>query len=213
MQLSAKKTLFQLLLWWLTMTLLWAIVRLRPWPDVYSEFLFKPFVWWGVLALFIWRRWVPTWSITQLRQLFIVQPPIKMVAAPALFALVYFSLMNWRYLALDRLSDFGPIIVVIFATSLATALVEEVVFRGYLYTQLLKQTNELLAFLLVQVLFVLIHVPSLVYATSLVDVGIRVFFIVVMSSTYTGIFRTTNSLVAASTAHTVWNFLVALFLL
>ena len=99
--------------------------------------------------------------------------------------------------------------------SLATAITEEVLNRGFLFNRILEKTKSLpYAALLGTILFVLLHVPILVTTLKLHGVTLVLFFVTdfVLGLANSLLFYNTRSLVAPILVHLFWNMTVALYL-
>lgn len=200
-------------MWWLTFTLVWAGYRLVDTPEWLSELIAKPVIWLGITALFWWRGLIPQRVVTETKTHFLHLRPIwKTVLFPGLFIPAYFLLINWSQLRLPHWS-WGLLISAV-SINLATAIVEEAIYRGVLYVWILQLTTEVKAFSLVQVLFLAAHLPTLLlHSGSVTAALVHTLFIVLLGAIYTIIFRWTKSLLTATIAHGMWNSLAYILLL
>ncbi len=202
-----------LLIWWLAISVSWGIYRLFELPEFFSEVVAKPVIWIGATCLFLGMGLIPKKVLDDLKNSYSTTRPFwKIFLLPSLFIAVYFYLINFRQVVVP---DFSYTLV---ATGLiinfATAVVEEIVYRGFLYVWLLQKTNEIVSFLVVQVLFLLAHVPILAMSSGTVmETVTRVVFILIMGAIHTTVFRVTKSIYASSLTHGIWNSLVYYFLL
>lgn len=99
--------------------------------------------------------------------------------------------------------------------SLATAISEELLSRGFVFTRILEKTKSLpKASLLSTLLFVLLHVPILVMSLKLQGMTLVLFFVtdIVLGLANSLLFYNTRSLVAPILVHVFWNMTVALYL-
>jgi hypothetical protein len=99
--------------------------------------------------------------------------------------------------------------------SLATAVSEELLSRGFVFTRILEKTKSLpVASLLSTLLFVLLHVPILVMSLKLQGMTLVLFFVtdIVLGLANSLLFYNTRSLVAPILVHIFWNMTVALYL-
>lgn len=98
--------------------------------------------------------------------------------------------------------------------ALITALVEELVFRGYLLTRLVEVVrDDLWANLTAGILFSLIHLPMAIFVLQydLSSIISYLFLMLVLGVADGYIFLRTKSLVAPTISHALWNFSVILF--
>jgi membrane protease YdiL (CAAX protease family) len=99
--------------------------------------------------------------------------------------------------------------------SLATAISEELLNRGFIFNRIYEKTKNLpYAILLGAIFFVMLHVPILVTANKLQGMTLILFFItdIILAAANSMLFVTTGSLVAPILVHVFWNMTVALYL-
>ena len=99
--------------------------------------------------------------------------------------------------------------------SLATAVSEEILSRGFVFSRLLEKMKSVpKASILSTILFVLLHVPILVMSLKLQGMTLVLFFVtdVILGLANSLLFSTTRSLVAPILVHLFWNMTVALYL-
>ena len=99
--------------------------------------------------------------------------------------------------------------------SLATALTEEILNRGFIFSRLYEKMKNLPASaILSSLLFVGLHVPILITALQLQGVTLVLFFITtfILGVVNALLFANTGSLVAPILVHIFWNMTVALYL-
>ena len=107
----------------------------------------------------------------------------------------------------DNLSFFS--VLLLLGLSFATAFVEETAFRGYIMNRLWKiSNNELLANLTSTTLFVLVHVPLIIFVLhySAYDLFTYALILFVSGAADAFIFGRTKTMAAPTTSHAVWNF-------
>lgn len=96
--------------------------------------------------------------------------------------------------------------------TLATGLIEEVVFRGYFLNRLWEVfQSEFFANLLSTVLFVVIHVPRIFFVPDGVSYDPFTFFVSLVQLFFLGalngiVFVRTKTVVAPTISHAIWNF-------
>ncbi|PIY80855.1 MAG: hypothetical protein COY80_00760 [Candidatus Pacebacteria bacterium CG_4_10_14_0_8_um_filter_42_14] len=203
----------KLLLWWLSFTLIWGLFRLLNPSEVVSELLAKPVIWLGIMLIGFKIGLLPRQIIIDLKEKYLqTKPVLTTLILPALSITFYFLLINFRSVSIPQISFFS--LVTILLINFATGIVEEVVYRGILYVWLLKNASELTSFLLVQLLFLIGHLPILIIHSDSFESSLtRALFIVLIGSAHTLVFRFTKSLYASSLTHGIWNSLVNLFML
>ena len=99
--------------------------------------------------------------------------------------------------------------------SLATAICEEILSRGFIFNRIYEKTKNLPhAALIGSILFILLHVPILVTTTKLTGITLVLFVVTdfVLAFANSMLFVTTGSLVAPILVHIFWNMTVALYL-
>ena len=99
--------------------------------------------------------------------------------------------------------------------SLVTAVTEEILSRGFLFSRILERTKSLpVASLVSTLLFVALHVPILVTSLKLQGTALLLFFAtdIVLGVANSLLFYSTGSLVAPILVHLFWNMTVALYL-
>jgi len=104
-----------------------------------------------------------------------------------------------------------PSLLTLFLTSLATGITEEIAFRGFLFRKIYAKTrHNLKANLLVSSLFLILHLPKVLFVNQASLTGVGEFLLISGSLSLVNgyAFYTTKSLVAPITAHTFWNFLI-----
>lgn len=101
-----------------------------------------------------------------------------------------------------------------FFVSLATGFSEELVFRGYFAKRIADVIeNQYIANTLQTILFVLIHVPIMIFVLqySFVDSVLYSVQLFVLGFVYGYIFLETGSLITTIIPHTLWNFANVIF--
>lgn len=114
---------------------------------------------------------------------------------------------------IQPLVQYGLISLFIF--SVATALSEELLNRGFLFSRIFEKTKNLgYATFLSTTLFVLLHVPIIVTSLKLQGAVLVLFFVTnfILGLVNSLLFYNTGSLVAPILVHVFWNMTVALYL-
>lgn len=207
------KTFTKILLWWFVFSAVWGLFRLTHPNEVTSELLAKPLIWLGITAIAFKLKLLPNSILKELQAKYLQVKPITSVfILPVAFVIFYFFLIYFRRVSLPEMELAGVLLSLLI--NFSTGIVEEIVYRGVLYTWLLKQKSEVVAFTLVQVLFLLGHLPTILLNSETLVQGLtRGFFIVLIGSVLTLIYRVTRSLYSSAVSHGVWNSLVHLLLL
>lgn len=202
-----------IILFVLTLTIVWSLIRLVTIPELLAELVIKPVVWLGITAIFFYFKIIPQTVLRTIRTQFLTLTPVlKTILLPLLGMLAAAVLINFRGFSLPALSP--EILLLALVTNFSTAIIEEAIFRGVLYVWLLKTTDELTAFLLVQAAFLMIHgVQLLTHSTSIAQFAVHAYVIVIFSVIHTAVFRLNKSLYSAILTHGVWNYINQLSLL
>ncbi len=212
------KKILPVLLWWLALSLIWGIFRLFESTEFISELIAKPIIWLGFSAILFKLKLIPESVINDLKSFYLTKKPFfKIVILPIIAMLLYFILINFRQLAVIKF-ELAPVaiflLILTVVINFATAIIEEIIYRGIMYVWLLQKTNEVISFLLVQLLFLLGHLPILLLTSdSISSALVRSFFILLLGSIHTGIFRLNKSLYSSIISHGVWNTLIGILLL
>lgn len=98
--------------------------------------------------------------------------------------------------------------------SLATSVAEEILGRGFLYTNLKFYLSHFQAELVSSLLFTLIHFPIVLFLLQLagINLGIYLFSVFALSIANCLLLRYTGSLVTPVLVHTFWNATIGLYL-
>lgn len=107
------------------------------------------------------------------------------------------------------LSGYGMTLILAATVAIATAVAEEIVFRGYFQSRFISATGSMSVSLIVtNLLFVLIHLPIIFFSNgySLMDAGIYSIFLFQTGLVNSIALVYTGSLVTPIIAHAIWNF-------
>ncbi|MDP1722199.1 MAG: CPBP family intramembrane metalloprotease [Candidatus Gottesmanbacteria bacterium] len=105
--------------------------------------------------------------------------------------------------------------VILLVLSVATAISEEILNRGFLFGRIMEKTKSLpYASLLSTVLFMLLHVPILLTSLHLQGTMLVLFFLTdfILGMANSLLYFNTKSLLAPILVHVFWNMTVALYL-
>lgn len=114
---------------------------------------------------------------------------------------------------IDEISQYG--LLGLLALSLATAVSEEILSRGFVFKGLLRSSKSLVfASLLSTCMFVLLHVPILVTSLHLSGTALVLFLVTdfVLGVANSLLVYNTGTLIAPILVHIFWNMTVALYL-
>jgi membrane protease YdiL (CAAX protease family) len=204
---------------WAWILLFWSLYRyfihLPEWAD---EFVIKPLVF---VAPVIW--YVVTRERRRLESLGLT--------TKNLFTSIYIGLGFGFIFALEGLAanaikygklTIAPIaafdqygLIVLMLLSLATAVSEEILSRGFLFTRIYEKTKSLpYASMLSTLMFVSLHVPILVTSLKLQGFTLILFFVtnLILGFANSLLMYNTRSIVAPILVHLFWNMTVALYL-
>jgi membrane protease YdiL (CAAX protease family) len=198
-------------IYWMIIFVVWSFVRtFLNLSDFYTEVLLKPLLWLSPLFYF-WYSSFPSQAKKRLQISLLHFDPLRYtVVLPILGTLLYAGVMNVSKIhhPTASVSTFLGVIGI----SLATAIVEEIVFRGILLNWLENLYPQMQAFLITQMLFLLIHTAVLFQQIATpIALIIHILMIIIMGAAYTLIYRQTKSLPASSLSHTTWNAMNVLF--
>lgn len=205
-----KTSLPPIILWWFSFSAVWGIFRLFETPEIVAEMFAKPFVWIGSSILFWKLNLLPTTVFQNLKNhYFETKPFLKIYVLPLIFSVVYFLLTNFRRLSIPSIEPVHLITTI--SINFSTGIVEEFIYRGIMFIWLLKTTTSTKAFILVQIFFLLGHIPILLLnSDDPTSFLIRALFIVILSSIETIVFYLNKSLFSSIIMHGTWNTLVHL---
>lgn len=204
---------------WGWIVLAWALyryfLRLPEWVD---EFIFKPLIFVAPVLWYVRRK--EKSRLTTLG-----------LTTKNLFTSIYIGLGFGFIFALEGLAanaiKYGKLQIMPIASftqygmgmllllSLATALTEEILSRGFVFNRLIAAKKSLpYASLVSTLMFVILHVPILVLSLKLHGMALVLFFITdfVLGLANSLLFYNTGSLVAPVLVHLFWNMTVALYL-
>lgn len=204
---------------WGWIALSWAIYRyffrLPEWAD---EFIFKPLVF--VVPVLWYVRKIEKARLESLG-----------LSGKDLFTSIYIGLGFGFVFALEGLAanaiKYGKLtimpiaaysqygMVTLLLLSLATAVSEEILSRGFVFNRLLKASKNLpYASIISTLMFVLLHIPILVLSLKLHGMALVLFFVTdfVLGMANSLLLYNTGSLVAPILVHIFWNMTVALYL-
>lgn len=124
-------------------------------------------------------------------------------------------MMKYGKLNVNPIAVFQQYGFFLIVLSLATALSEEILSRGFIFKRIYEKTKNLpYSAFMGSILFILLHVPILVTTTKLTGITLILFIVTdfVLAFANSMLFVTTGSLVAPILVHIFWNMTVSLYL-
>lgn len=204
---------------WAWILLFWSLYRyfvhLPEWAD---EFLIKPLVFVAPVLWYVIVKERRRLSSLGLTTKYLFTSIYIGLGFGFVFALEGLAANAIKYgkLTIAPIAAFGEYgLVVLLLLSLATAISEELLSRGFLFTRLYEKTKNLpYASILSTLMFVSLHVPILVTSLKLQGVTLVLFFVtnLVLGFANGLLMYNTGSLVAPILVHLFWNMTVALYL-
>ena len=174
--------------------------------DVIDELIFKPLIWIAPVML--------VFSSLGL-QLNLKRPAISAVIISLLAGI---TLAIVQIATQVRTGDISQLnlpdnIIWIPIITMATAVSEEILFRGFILQQLLKKVPNLLANLITSIMFALIHIPILlfIYNADIQFMSIGMYIVLVSSFMFGYLYIYTKNLWSPILAHFVYNLILSLF--
>jgi len=204
---------------WAWQLLAWSLYRyFFRFPETVDEFLIKPLVFivpvlWFVLK--IEKRSLKTVGITSsnfVRSILIGCGFGLLFAGEAILANI-FKYGSLKLTPISSVLAFG--VPMMFFLSLATAISEELLSRGFFFSRLYETSKNLIQSVVMStLLFVAFHIPILLTSLKFQGPTLVLFFMTsfVLGFTNSLIFNKTKSLVAPILIHLFWNMTVAVFL-
>ena len=203
---------------WAWVLLIWSLYRyFFHLPEWFDEFIAKPMVFIGPVLWFIQKKEHRTLESIGLTTRNIFNSIYIGLGFGMLFAIEGIAAHAIKYGKVDvtpiaAFREYGFFLLII---SFATALSEEILSRGFVFSRIYEKTKNLpyRAFM-GSVLFILLHVPILVTSNHLTGSTLVLFFITdfVLAFANSMLFASTGSLVAPILVHIFWNMTVALYL-
>lgn len=203
---------------WAWILLAWALYRyfvhVPEWAD---EFVFKPLVFVVPVLWYVRNIEKQTLESLGLTTRNIFNSIYIGLGFGLLFAIegVVTHWIKYGSMEVNPIAAFGQYGFSLIFVSLATAISEEVLSRGFVFTRVLDQTKNLVyALLLSAGMFMALHVPILVTSNKLTGMTLVLFFVTdfILAIANGLLLYNTRSLVAPILVHIFWNMTVALYL-
>lgn len=216
-QSSSLEPIFQL---WGWILLVWSLYRyfFRGMPEWADEFVFKPVIFVLPVLWYVFKKEKRRWDSLGITGKNFMTSLYVGLGFGFVFAVegiatnaIKYGKMTIKPIA--ALEQNGLIILLIL--SLATAVWEEILNRGFLFNRIFEKTKNLpYASVISTILFTLLHVPILVTSLHLTGMTLVLFFVTtfIMGLANSLLFYNTGSLVAPILIHIFWNMTVALYL-
>lgn len=204
---------------WAWVLLLWSLYRyFFKLPEFVDEFIFKPIVFLGPVLFFV--RKIEKRPLSSLGITFENFFPSLYIGIGIGFLFALEGLLanvlkhgDITILPIAAFKQYGFFLLVI---SLATAFVEEVFARGFLFNRFLEKTKDNLPYsaILTTLMFVALHVPVMVLSLRYQGITLVLYFVtnIAIGLANAIIFRQTKSIVGPMLVHLFWNMTVALYL-
>jgi hypothetical protein len=204
---------------WGWILLAWSLYRyflaLPEWAD---ELIFKPLVFVLPVVIYVFKKEKLGWEslgITKKNLFTSIYIGIGFGFMFAFEGIIANRIKNGRMLInpIEAYRQYGMLIM--FGISLATAIWEEMLSRGFLFNRIYGITRNLMYSVFISaVLFTLLHVPILVTSLKLQGPLLGLFFLTnfLLGIINSILFARTKSVVAPVMVHLFWNMTVALFL-
>lgn len=195
----------------------WSFYRLLTnFSEPIDEFIFKPVVW--VLPIFILVVMYERRSISKslgldfsdVRQDAIFGGTMALLVYGFIIAIIYFK---FGFLHFNPLNLNGWGMATFLFTSLATAITEEITFRGFILTRLADSfKSKRLANIITTIIFLVIHLPIYTFTHALNTVEIvNVMLLSGIISLVDGyLFYRRKGITAPIASHAVWNFVAVI---
>ncbi len=183
-------------------------------PEEVEELLVKPILWLGATLYFVRKEKAALSSLGITGQRLF--PAIYFALALGIIFAIEAVVVNFvKYGGLEFAANLGDkTLLLALGLSFATAVSEEVTFRGFLFTRIWQVTqNEILANLITSVGWVVIHLPVTIFVLklSLVDILLRMFltFLFGMGSAF--VMARTKNVFSSILLHVLWEWPIILF--
>jgi membrane protease YdiL (CAAX protease family) len=213
---TTLESIFQV---WGWILLVWSLYRyFLKLPEWVDEFIFKPLVFLGPVLWYIYKiekRTFGSLGITVKNIFPSIYTGLGFGMVFALEGVLVNSLKNGRLLInpIEALKTYG--LITLFILSCATAVSEELLNRGFLFSRIYEKTKQLMyAAIISSVLFVMLHVPILVTTLKFQGSILALFFVtnLLLGVINSLLFISTGSIIAPILVHIFWNMTVALYL-
>jgi len=183
-------------------------------PEELEEFVIKPVIWLGAVAFMLKKekKSISSIGITT-KKLF---PAIYMsLALGAVFAIEALLLNYIKYSSFNFGAYIGPNpFILAFAISIATAISEEIAFRGYIFTRVRQLINkEWSANILTSIGWALIHIPIVIVDWRMpLQSALPYFLLIILFGIGSAwVYARTGNIFSSILLHVLWAWPIALF--
>ncbi|MBI5620512.1 CPBP family intramembrane metalloprotease [Candidatus Gottesmanbacteria bacterium] len=204
---------------WAWILLAWSLYRyFFKMPEVFDEFVAKPLVFVAPVLWYVYKKEKRTMESLGVTTKNFFMSLYVGLGFGFLFALegIAANAIKYGKIQINPIAAFEQYgMVTLLVLSIATAVSEEILNRGFLFGRILEKTKRLpYAALLSTVLFVLLHVPILVTSLHLQGTMLILFFLTdfILGLANSLLYYNTKSLLAPILVHVFWNMTVALYL-
>lgn len=203
------------ILYFLYVFIVWTFYRMNfKYPDVLEELVIKPGIWLLPLLIYVFPK-----EKTDLAGIGItlknIFPSIYLSLALGVGFFFLGLIANIaKYQGVSFGANIGTIsFIPAILVSFATAVTEELVFRGYLLGVFMKKYKNLFAVILTTLLWTLIHAPIayFVWRMDVVQISIYLILTFVYGLGASGLFIRTRNLAAPIFLHVLWEWPIILF--
>jgi membrane protease YdiL (CAAX protease family) len=204
---------------WALILIIWFVYRAKfQMPEWVDEFISKPLVFIAPIIFYvrkIEKRTLDSIGLTGANFFTSLYTGLGfgfIFALEGLFA-NYMKYGEIRFNPLPSLAHYG--LLVLLVLSVATAISEELLCRGFLFTRIYeKKKSVFFAAIISAVLFLLLHVPILITTTKLTGMTLIIFIItdLLLGVANAFLFFNNRSLLAPILVHIFWNMTVAMYL-
>ncbi len=218
-KLAASQTLEPIYQTWGWILLVWSLYRyFLKMPEVFDEFVAKPLVFVAPVLWYVYKKEKRTMESLGVTTKNLFMSLYVGLGFGFLFALegIAANAIKYGKIQINPIAAFEQYgMMTLLILSVATAISEEILNRGFLFGRIMEHTKNLpKAALLSTLLFVLLHVPILVTSLHLQGTMLILFFLTdfILGMANSLLYYNTKSLLAPILVHVFWNMTVALYL-
>jgi uncharacterized protein len=195
--------------------IIWGFYRLFfQLPNSIEEVIIKPIIWIGPVIYLI-KKEKATWASVGLTSKNLFPAIYSAIALGLLFAFEAFFANFLKYGQFNFNANLGsePFFISL-GISFATAISEEIVFRGFIFTRVWQAlNNEWTANLITSSLWVIIHIPITIFINKLDATAaiVYLFLTFVFGIGSTWIYARTKNISSSILLHVLWEWPITLF--
>lgn len=213
---SQKSTdILRSLLFFLYLFIVWGSYRyFVDLPDAVDEVLVKPLLWIIPVYLLI-KKEKSNWASVGITGERFFPVTYLILGLGTVFALEALLINYFKYGGLELIATVGDSgLFSAFLLSIATAIPEELAFRGYIFTRLWRGlNNEWLANIITAMLWAIIHLPIAIFVWHYDTYSLTLFMtlLIVFSIGAAYIFARTKNIISSISLHILWQWPIILF--